>query len=600
MEQGELRTEEKNKKGKKKWIVAGVIAAIFLVVAGSIFGIIRYRNSGPEAFDAYTEQMFKDEIVLNTINLHYTLAYPENFGITDYEVSLGTYSLEDFEESYQEIEKVRKDILKFDRDRLSKEQQLTYDIILDYMETEIAAKDLVLYTETLSPTTGYQAQLPVILAEYTFRTERDIEDYLALAGQVDDIAEDIIGFEREKADAGLFMADYAAEGVIEQCEAFIENPEENYMIEVFNDKIDAFEGLTEEEKEAYKEKNLEVITTDVVTGYETLIEGLEELKGSGTNELGLCHYGKEGEAYYEYLVRTSTGSDLSIKKMEKKTEKYIENYIRTLQGAILQDPSLYDELVYYELPDMEPEEMMEDLMEKSQADFPQPPEVNYTIKTVHPSMQENLSPAFYLTTPVDDLENNVIYINEKYMGEDASMDIYPTMAHEGYPGHLYQNIYTGSCDLPLIRNMFSFTGYSEGWATYVEYEYAYGMAGLETPLDELVAGNTGVSLALSAYLDMKIHYDGWDRDEVKEYLADFGIEDEEAADEMFDLIVEEPANYLNYFIGYIEILDLREKAEEELGDDFVARDFHDFLLSTGPAPFYIIEEHMEVWIEEQK
>ena len=324
MEQGELRTEEKKQKGKKKWIVAGVIAAIFLVVAGSIFGIIRYRNSGPEAFDAYTEQMFKDEIVLNTINLHYTLAYPENFGITDYEVSLGTYSLEDFEESYQEIEKVRKDILKFDRDRLSKEQQLTYDIILDYMETEIAAKDLVLYTETLSPTTGYQAQLPVILAEYTFRTERDIEDYLALAGQVDDIAEDIIGFEREKADAGLFMADYAAEGVIEQCEAFIENPEENYMIEVFNDKIDAFEGLTEEEKEAYKEKNLEVITTDVVTGYETLIDGLEELKGSGTNELGLCHYGKEGEAYYEYLVRTSTGSDLSIKKMEKKAEKYTQ------------------------------------------------------------------------------------------------------------------------------------------------------------------------------------------------------------------------------------------------------------------------------------
>ncbi len=601
MEQEEKIIQEtgsKPKRNKKVWL-AGMSAAGLLLIVGIIALVIHLKRTGPEAFEAYTQGLFREEIVLNTINLHYTLAYPENFGITDYEVSLGTYSVEDFEESYGEMERLKKDMSAFRRGSLSNEQKLTYDIIMDYLDTELAIKDLMLYAETLSPTTGYQAQLPVILAEYTFRTKQDIEDYLALASQVDDIAKDIIAFEQEKARAGLFMADYVADGVIAQCEDFIENPQENYMIEVFNDKIEEFEDLSAEEKESYKEKNYQVITTEVVDAYKILIEGLTLLKGNGTNELGLCYY-EDGKEYYEYLVRTGTGSDSSVKKLERKAEDYVNNYIYFLQKEVIENQDLYEKILFYEFPDMTPEEMMEDLMEKSKEDFPQPPKVNYTIKKVHPSMQENLSPAFYLTTPIDDLEHNVIYINDFHMNEDSAMDIYPTMAHEGYPGHLYQNIYTGASNLPLVRSLFSYPGYSEGWATYVEYEYAYGMSGAETPLDELLAGNMGMSLAISAYLDMKIHYDGWNREDVLAYLEKYGLGDEATVDELFEVIVEEPANYLSYFIGYMEIMDLRKMAEKKLGDAFSAKEFHDFLLSTGPAPFYIIEDHMADWIKAQK
>ena len=165
--------QEKKNKSKKKWIAIGIIA-VLLHFAGIFCYIDHYKKSGPEAFEAYTEQLFKDEIVLNTINLHYTLAYPENYGITDYEVSLGSYSTEDFEESYQAMQDLKKDMEVFNRNRLTRQQRITYDIIMDYLDTELAAKDFMLYGESLSPTTGYQAQLPVILAEYTFRTNRDI------------------------------------------------------------------------------------------------------------------------------------------------------------------------------------------------------------------------------------------------------------------------------------------------------------------------------------------------------------------------------------------------------------------------------------------
>lgn len=594
-----MENEAKKHSYKLLAVVVAVAGVLILGIAGTVIWLSKANS--PAAFDAYMDTLFREDIVENTINLHYTLAHPENYGITDYEISIGSFTTGDFEENYEELEEIRARLLKFNKKNLSKDQQLTYDILLDYVDTELSVKDLALYTEVLGPTTGYQAQLPVILAEYAFRTKRDIEDYLALLSKVKEMAEEIIEFEQDKAQAGLFMSDYAADAIIAQCEEFILEPEDNYMIDVFNDKIDAFEGISGEEKEEYRKRNRDLITGEVVEAYQILIDGLKNLKGSGENDLGLCYY-ENGKAYYEYLLRSGTGSDVSVNKQKKRIEKYIRDYFQTVYNAMSENPHIYDEIMAYQFPDMEPEAILEDLLGKIGEDFPEPPKVGYTIKYVHPSMQENMSPAFYLTTPVDDIQNNLIYINQKHTGADAegATELYTTLAHEGYPGHLYQNAYTVSGNLPLIRNLFSFSGYAEGWATYVEFEYAYDFAGADETLADVLAGNEATLLALSAYIDIGIHYDGWDREDVAEYIAGFGVADQDAIDEIFDYIVEEPGNYLSYFIGYLEFLDLREMAEEELGDAFDAKQFHDFVLRTGPAPFYIIEEYMEDWMKEQK
>ena len=547
-----------------------------------------------EQFDAYMDEIFLSELPLNTVNLHYTLAYPENYGITDYDVCLGSYSLEEMEESYQEIEETRERMLEFDREKLTEEQKITYDIVMDHIDTELSAKDLILYSEILGPTTGYQAQLPVILAEYTFRTERDIEDYLELLTQMDDLFAEIIVFEQKKSEAGLFMSDAVADEIIDQCEEFIADPEHNYMIDVFNDKIEAFEGITEEEREEYRRRNTEAITTDVMNAFSILIDGLTELKGTGTNELGLCYY-DDGKEYYEYLVRTDTGSAMSVEEMKKQTDAYIDQCLMNMLDSIYTYPELEDEIYDYEFPVTEPEEILIDLQEKIKADFPELPDVNYTIKKVHPSMEEHESPAFYLTTPIDDSENHVIYINDKYLGEDSNMDLYTTLAHEGYPGHLYQDVYTNLCGLAPVRSLFSYSGYAEGWATYVE-NYAYGLSGLDKELAKFLAWNNAATLGLYAYADMGIHYDGWGREELAEYLSDYGY-DEEVANEIFDIIVEEPAVYLRYFVGYLEIIGLRNSMSKKMGDDFTLKDFHQFLMEIGPAPFDIIEAHMDTWIE---
>ncbi len=556
-------------------------------------GISLGKSEG-ERFDEYTEAMFKEEIAQNTINLHYTLAYPENYGITDYDISLGEFTMEDFEDSVDELEKMKKELEGFDKSRLNEEQKLTYDLLMDYVDTELPVADLYLYSELLSPLKGYQSSLPILLAEYTFRKKQDIEDYLLLLEEIDDVFENIMVFEKAKADAGLFMPDFAIDGTIEQCEQFIEDPENNYMIEVFNDKIDAFSGLSEEEKEEYKERNKTLITTEVVDGYQMLIDELSDLKGSGVNDRGLYYY-DDGVRYYEYLIRTSVGTDESVEDLQERTWEYILTCFMNMYECMQENPDVYDALYDYEYPLTDPDEIMKDLMEKTKEDFPAPPEVDYTIKYVHPSMEEHESPAFYLTPPIDDIENNVIYINRK----DLDDEIYTTIAHEGYPGHLYQTVSASEHGLALVRNLLSYSGYSEGWATYVEM-YSYGISGLDEDIANILAWENGVNLGISAYIDMGVHYDGWDLDDVNDFLADFGIEDGETAKEIYELIVEEPSYYLTYFIGYLEFLNLRDKSEDKLEEDFTLKDFHKFIIEIGPAPFYIIEDRMDDWIREQK
>lgn len=539
--------------------------------------------STEELFDAYTEELFINEIVLNTINLHYTLAHPENFGITEYEPGLGSFNLDDLKKSYEEMQVLKEEIEAFAYDELTKEQQFTYNIIMDYIETELSAKDMLLYSEVLGPVTGYQAQLPVLLAEYRFRTVQDIEDYLALVALVDEMFAELVEFEKAKSEAGLFMPDYAADAIIDQCRQFIENPEENYMIDVFETEIKAFEGISEEEKQQYIAKNKELITTELVVAYQTLIDGLEGLKGTGTNEKGL-YYFEDGVKYYEYLVRSLTGSAKSVDQLMEETNQYIYDSIMAMQTILQKNPNVMNEWYTYQFCETEPEKILEDLIVKIKEDFPELPQTNYVIKYVHPSMEEHMSPAFYLTPPVDDTLNNVIYINQS----QVTQDLYTTMAHEGYPGHLYQNVYTTSKNLPLVRNLFSYQGYSEGWATYVEY-YAYGIGGLNEDLARVLMLNNSAILGIYAYVDMGIHYLGWEVEDVKEYLTYYGLNGE-AAQQLFEIMVEEPGNYLSYFIGYMEFLNLRDVAEEAWGETYSLKKFHEAVLSFGPAPFDLLEE----------
>ena len=553
------------------------------------------EESGKD-FDKYLDDMFKTEVQKDSLTLNYSLAHPENYGITDPKVTLGHYSVDYLKDLLVSYENYLARLEKFNYGSLSDSQKLTYDILKEDLSLEKEMGDFILYNEILGPTTGIQAQLPVLLAEFNFYDKGDIETYLTLLPKIQDYFNEIIEFEKEKSAAGLFMSDNVADSIIEQCEAFIADKENNYLIDVFNDKVKNFKGLTETEVATYKETNEKAILNYIIPAYENLIFALSELKGTGTNNGGLCNY-EHGKEYYEYLMKTNTGSSKSMEELRKMLDESISGNMLKLTSLLMRDPSLADTIMSINYPLTKPSEIIEYLKNEIEKDFPATPAVSCSIKYVHESLQEHLSPAMYLIPPIDSYKDNVIYINNN-PDYDLSQ-IFTTIAHEGYPGHLYQSVYFRDLKPAPIRSLLNFGGYVEGWATYVEY-YSYYLAGFDKNVAEFLEASMAANMALYCRLDMSIHYDGWSLADTANYLKSFGIKDNATVQLLYETMIEEPALYPQYGIGYLEFMELKETAEKTLGDKFVLKDFHEFLLNLGPAQFDIIGDRLAVWMKQQK
>lgn len=549
---------------------------------------VKESISVQEKFDQYLNDLFCQEVAASTINLHYTLKNPEEYGITKYTVSYGTISDESQNKAVAVLENIKAALNKIDPDKLDRNYQMTYDILTSYVEHELHGANYYLYQEMLRPSTGTQAEIPVLMAEYTFYDEQDVQDYLELLNQMPAYFGQILNFEKQKAEAGLFMSDYAADDIILQCENFISDKENNYLLDTFNDKLAVMEAISAEQKAVYQEENKSAVLDKVIPAYENLINGMQSLKGQGKNQAGLFHF-EQGREYYEYLVKAYTGSDMSVEEMKKKTKEQRAEDMSNAAKLIGENPELLVQCTTYTFEEKEPDIILEELQEKMVNDFPTPPDTSFAIKYVHPSLEKYLAPAFYLTVPIDDISRNAIYINGS--SNYQKIKLYTTLAHEGFPGHLYQNIMERSQNFPAIRSLLGTSGYAEGWATYVEM-ISYYYADIDEPLAALLQRDQSALLSLYATADIGIHYDGWGLDETKDFFAEYQITNEEAVTDIFHLIVEEPAHYLKYYIGYLEFLNLKEYTKKTYGEEYSDYKFHEALLKMGPGWFPVLKKYI--------
>ncbi|MDO5292582.1 MAG: DUF885 domain-containing protein [bacterium] len=553
------------------------------------------KTSQQVAFDLFTDDLFTKKVQTDSITLNYTLANPENYGITNFTPTFGEYSVEDMENNFKEDEQNLAKLNSFVYEDLTQDQQITYDILKELYTDDLKFKDYILYDEVLSSTTGLQAQLPVLLAEYNFNSKKDVTNYLLLLKDIDSYFNKICEFETKKSEAGLFMSDTTADEVIDQCNQFIQTPEKNLLIDIFSSKLDKFD-YTEEEKKALIAENKEIVLNHVIPAYTHLVETLKGLKGTGKNTGGICNL-ENGKEYYSLLLKNQTGSSKTVEETKTALEAELTTSVQEMQSVISNDSKALDKVqdVKYKLTD--PQEIINYLEKEIKKDFPKVHSVNCSIKYVDKSLEDHMSPAFYLTPPIDSYTNNSVYINksQKY---DLS-DIFTTLAHEGYPGHLYQTVYYASTNPSLIRNIIDFGGYSEGWATYVEI-YSYDLAGLDESVSKLLKLNQSSILCIYGLCDIGVNYTGWTEEELLTFLNSLGLGNADVAKEMYKAVIEEPCNYLKYTLGYVEMKQLNEKAKEALGKKFSLKDYHEFILNLGPAQYDIINKYLDQWIEEQK
>lgn len=573
---------------KKIFLILPCCLLVILIsfLSGNAFWSSLHAESSDRQFRTFTRSLFQTEVSANTISLHYTLRSPSDYGIADIPATYGSLS-SDHVAAKASVRNVLSSLLEFDPDTLSSENALTFKILDTYLKNASTGTDYLLYQEPLGPVSGIHTQLPVLLSEYSFYDTQDVETYLALLKETPSYFDSVIRFEQKKAASGLFMPDYQADSVLDTCQSFIDMGKENYLVSTFNERIASLDLLPENKKDSFQKENMKLVTEEIYPAYQNLITAIKSLKGKGMNEQGLSHF-PYGKKYYEYLVRQTTGCNESISRLRLMTRAQILEDLSAMQKVLFPaDAALTQASV---LEQTSPDSMLDDLRSKITDTFPEIPDVDFQVKYVPESMQDYLSPAFYMIPAIDNLTENVIYINN---GQTASgLNLYTTLAHEGYPGHLYQTVYFSASEPDPIRSILDFGGYVEGWATYAEM-MSYYLAPLPKTEASLLQKNSSVILGLYALADMGIHYDGWSVTDTVRFFSDYGINDPNAVQSVYKLIIGSPANYLKYYIGYLKFYELKKEMADALGNQFSQKEFHRAVLDVGPAPFEIVYDEVE-------
>ncbi len=604
-----------------------------------LFAILTLLLSGSrrneEQFQRTAQELFQQEMIHNTLNMHYTIAHPENFGIQSYEALLPGYVSGTRELQLKEMEKQAAFWAKLSDRGLNDQDAYARKLLALSLENSLKLQSHAYYEEPLSPASGMQSQLLILLAEYTFRKAQDVEDYLALLSQTGDYYDSLLVYEQEKAAAGLAMSPASLEKVQQQCRQILTADSlaagNHFLQTTFQERINELyirQGIDRKTALSAIERNDELLTTVLLPAYERLDKGLEQLSlqikadallrdGSGDGlPHGLAVY-PEGREYYRQLLIAETGSYRSPEELYDLLKQQLANQLNALRQLIQEDPACMlpstAQSCLAAFPYTQPEQMLQDLQKRMAQDFPSlsasgqdTPSV--TIKAVSDSLADYSAPAFYLTPPLDDTSANVIYINEKDTPD--VLELYTTLAHEGYPGHLYQSVYSrrylAGQNVHPVRQLLNYGGYQEGWALYVEFiAYDYACSIMQESGQPENAGyiqaekiNRSLLLCLYSLLDLMIHYDGADCDQITIVLNNFGISDQETARSIYTYIAEEPANYPKYYVGYLEIMELQQKARTLWGADYTDLRFHTFFLNTGPSDFTSLSEALEKIIPE--
>lgn len=596
---------------KKQILCAGGIVLLLSAIV-LLFG----HQRDARLFSRISAELFVQEMTESTLNMHYTIAHPEDYGINRYEAVLPVYNTDDRALRRTTLENILASLGQLDTEKLDFRDAYTYKLLQRSLTNSLALTDFTYYEEPLSPASGMQTHLPILLAEYTFRDRRDVEDYLKLLDQSDEYFASLLLFEQEKAAAGLLMPVSSLEKVRNQCDTIVTIPEleegTHFLQSTFTDRLQTLTAsgeITEEEADKYIVSNNRLLKTVLCPAYEALSDGLFLLEDTSIPLTGLAAL-PLGREYYQYLMISETGSYRSISDIEKLLAAKLEEEYNAMQTILQENPELmehYASKEHISLSLTDAAAMLQDLQTRMKSRFPSlsidgnaQPSVH--IKSISSSLEDYSAPAFYLTAPIDDTDTNVIYINRKH--SPAGLDLYTTLAHEGYPGHLYQTVYSNRTFLAEgenpIRQLLWYGGYLEGWAIYVEFlsfDYASLMATEQSRPEDAVCiqlekHNRSLQLCLYSILDIMIHYKNASYHQVSNVLESFGVNNPSSVSAIYTYIAENPCNYMKYYLGYLEILELQKTAQSTWGDSYSDYAFHCFYLDSGPSDFTSLTERL--------
>ena len=577
----------------KRW-AAALSAVMVLSLAGC-------AKAGPEDFDRFMDEEFVSAMESDYITAHTYLEDPSAFGVdlSETPVNLGSRPTDDGAEARKALEKRYKEFQRFDREKLTADQQDTYDIYQYNTELSLQLGDekFDYYAPLFQSMSGLHYQLPVLFADWEIRSEEYLQNLITLVADTKPYVDSALDYTREQAERGLLMVD--AQSVAEYCQGIASQGEQSAILTSMLEGVDGL-GLPEEKASACRQQLTDAFVTSFIPAYQAIAETMTQLDQSGkNNQEGLARFPK-GKEYYELLLQKSIGSNKTPQEIWDMMDQAYYQHIVNLQDIITQSPESVMALAEGKLPSTgygSYEEMLQDIQGVFFEDFPQVADLTYNIRDVNPEIASSSGVAAYFNIPpLDGTSPKQLRVNP-LTSDVGSLSTYSTVAHEGFPGHMYQYAYLYENQTSLYRKALAdVLAYVEGYAVCAQYE-AMNYLSVDPYLLAAWRENELASYCVMIQADIGIHYYGWDLEKFQSFLEERGfVMETEDARLQYQQLQANPCAFEPYYVGYHEIAALKEEARAQLGESFDDREFNRALLDSGPAPFSVVERQIQEYI----
>ena len=513
-------------------------------------------------FEKIDREIFLSIVTSDGLTYHQLVADPEAFDIdeADVERGWGDVSYESAAAGYKADREMLAKLDAIDKNELSEMNRLAYENIYEcFSLANETGEDYYYYDEPLTTLNGEHTTIPLMLMLYEINTAEDVENYLYLLDDSADYLEQIEQFECEKAEQGLFMSENALDQVISSCREFASQGEKCFLIGHFEEVLEKTKlGFSDAEKDVLSKRSRDIILEKLLPEYEKLTGTLESLRGKCSKFEGAAAKGEKAKNYFCSGLKSAAACDIEYDKTADILKEMCRKTFSRLNSLIIRNMAQLNDL-NKPVTTGSVSEDIEYLKSLMTSVYPQIPEQFLTYINVPMAIAEDFSPAAYLISAFDDPSRNVILLNPTSQDSDMLF----TLAHECFPGHLYQTQYFRNMEgLSLTQQAIAPTGYLEGWAVFSENfmpemfkKYGTGICRIKQ-LNSVLA-----NVLIPAYVSLQVNAYGWTKENIRSYTESFGLDNEGYVDILYEYAVDMPLYFFNYAMGYTYTAMIYESAK---------------------------------------
>jgi uncharacterized protein (DUF885 family) len=585
------------------------------VGAGLVINAIWFKPLSIRVFfdRVFVEYALDDPELLSQIRMF------EPLGLRSHNAMLTDVSPARQEELAEQTRRNLDTLRRYDRARLDESTALSYDILEYFLASQVEGERFLFHDYPVNQLFGIQNQLPEFMAEtHYIGDRRDAEDYITRLGKFGQKFDQTIEGLRLREERGVTPPTFVVDEVLAEMRGFVSvPPNENLLYTSFAERLAKIGDLPPEEADALKSRVEAAVRDDVYPAYAALIDYFTALKPKTTSDDGVWKL-PEGEQYYAYQLASNTTTDLSpdalhdiglreVERIQGEMRAILEaqGYTVTTIGAAMRALATEERFHY---PDTDEgraqiladyQAIIDEISANLNEAFDFKPRAGIVVKRI-PEFREATAPgAYYNDPPRDGSAPGTFYVNLRSVPDLTKYSMRTLAYHEAVPGHHFQVSAQQELEgLPIFRTFPLFTAYVEGWALYAE-RLAWELGFEKDPYDNLGRLQDELMRAVRLVVDTGLHAKRWTREQAISYMAGAtGMPQADVVTEIERYIVM-PGQACAYKTGMLRILDLRQRAQERLGDRFDLREFHDAVLENGAVPLVILDQLVDEYIAEE-